>query len=182
MSKSKKLLSVVVCIIMTLGFTTVSLAATGTTAYEDKNAIPQRVVSEKSYVNEYGGIETEYVWEDVLVVDSGMQARKIAENEDDQIGTAKWQKHDLSEGTLKHRAAKISPIPGMGKWYGMSQTDYPAWHYTRVRIVKAITGKILEDSNQVQVDTGMATARTDTDSLYLLNWDFRLRSYWGTEN
>lgn len=162
-------------ILLTLNINNISLASEVTT-YENQNCIPQRVVSERKIINKNGSIECEYVWEDTVTTNS----KDKASNEEDQIGEADWVKHKLDAGTLKHRAAKISPNSGSSKWYGMSQTDYADWHYTRVRIVKTVTGKILQDSNQVQVNSGMATARTNTNKLYLLDWDFSLRSYWGT--
>lgn len=139
---------------------------------EFDNAIPQ-VVVEENIIEENGHIVHEYTWRDKPMLFSA---------EDDQLANATWLKTtDLPYGTLRHRGAKISPNAGSSAWYACAQTDYAGWHYTRAQIIKTLTGKVLEDSNQVQIDSGISTARTPKDKLYLLDWDFSMRSAWGIE-
>lgn len=140
--------------------------------------IPQKLVDINTYEDkENGNLSYEYIWEDNPTITFNASPRAT---EDEQLAYASWQKHSLSGGELKHRAAKISPDWYSSAWYACAQTDYPKWHFSRARIIETLTGKILEDSNQVQVSSGMATARTPKDKTYLRDWDFSLRSYWGT--
>ena len=146
---------------------------------DDKNllnggtSLAQSVVAEYEYGYNFN-LTHDYVWKDDMKV-----ATYAAASESEQLSYASWQEHKEADGTLKHRAAKISPNSGSSAWYACSQTKYKAAHFSRCRIIKTITGKILEDSNQVQVQTGTATARTAKERLYALDWDFSMRSFWG---
>lgn len=157
---------------------------TGTTVFAaDKTQmnsnIAQQILVEENEYNDNGSIMHEYIWKDSPSVSIMIEASSIL-SEAEQLDYATWKTSNEKAGTLKHRAAKITPILGSGKWYACSQTQYAAWHYSRARIIKTLTGKILEDSNQVQVQTGTATARTPKDKLYLGDIDYSMRSYWGT--
>ena len=159
--------------------TGVNVFASNTQNYSNSNTIPQILVEEKEYQNN-GGVMHEYIWQDSPLVDILIKDSRAVLSEDEQMEAASWSKHEKEAGTLKHRAAKISPNAGSSAWYACAETDYPAWHYSRAQIVKRLTGKVLQDSNQVQVKKGIAIARTPKDKLYLLDWDFSMRSYWGT--
>lgn len=175
MFKMKKLLSMALAVGVITSMSTTAFAANDFAANdfvandEFSNAIPQVVISEKR-TEANGNITHEYVWGDKPM---------LFASENDQLGYAKWIETDLSGVTLKHRGAKISPDVGSYSWYACSQTDYAKWHFSRARIIMTISGKILQDSNQVQVNSGVATARTPTDKLYLMDWDFNMRSYLG---
>lgn len=172
----KKIISVI--------FTLALVGSLGAVSFANESN-PQTLVDENVYeVN--GSITHEYIWKDSSSISLMSKSTRNyvtlnseGTSESDQLGYATWLKSSQPAGELRHRAAKISPNAGSSAWYACSQTDYAAWHYSRCRIVKTVGGKILEDSNQVQVDSGIATARTPEDSLYLLDWDFSMRSYWG---
>ena len=159
--------------------TSIMLGTIGTTVFANDSVVkltvtPQEVTEVNTY-EENGAITCEYVWKD----GESVAVRLRATSEDTQMGYATWMLSTQNSGTLKHRAAKISPKYTTSAWYACAQTDYSAWHFSRARIIKTLGGKILEDSNQVQVSSGRATARTPKDSLYLLDIDFSLRSFWG---
>lgn len=170
MLKAKKLLSTILVTSM--------LAIMGTTVFASSpeqigtTVTPQTLVEENVY-GEDGSLTHEYIWRDSPSVTI---STRLSESE--QLDSATWIKHNEAAGQLKHRAAKISP-PKKTEWYACSQTDYKAWHYSRSRIIKTLGGKILEDSDQVQVKSGIATARTPADKLYLNDYDFHMKSYWG---
>lgn len=151
-----------------------TIAFVSNSNYTEMMVTPQKLVEENIY-GENGNVTHEYIWKDSPSVTILTKA-----SESEQLDAfSSWVEHNEKDGLLKHRAAKISPNAGSSAWYACLQTDYAAWHYSRARIVKTLGGKILEDSNQVQVNSGTATARTPEDKLYLLDWDFSLRSYWG---
>lgn len=146
-------------------------------------SMKQRVVSERKYSKD-GSVEHEYVWEDSPVVQGRSIKKRSLDtlgilSETSQLGGAQWLTTKEKGGTVRHRAAKICPNPGSDRWYACSQTDYPKWHYSRVRIVNRVTGKVLEDSGRQEADSGIVTARTSPANLYLSNWEFAMKSYWG---
>lgn len=120
------------------------------------NTVQQILVEENEY-NDNRSVMHEYIWQDSPFTDILTKDSRAVLSETQQLAKASWIEHEKEAGI-----------------------DYPAWHYTRVRIIKTLTGTILEDSNQVQVSKGIARARTSKDKLYLLDWDFSMRSYWGT--
>lgn len=121
-----------------------------------------------------GDIYYEYVWQDAL-------SNSTTDVSPSNIEDADWVESEHNGYPIRHRAAKeyFTNPDGVRAWIGCSQTDYQFRHYTRVRVVNAITGTIYSDSDRVWINSGIVTARTP-DSFLASELLFAPRSFWGT--
>ncbi len=151
----KKLLSLIVCAALVF--------AVAVPAFAD-DVIPQRLTQIVEH-KENGETYYEYQWVDK----KGISTLSAIDN-------AEWVEHDVDGLTLRHRAAKEASTT-TNSIRGLSQTDYPLRHYTRVQLINvALFNQVLSDSDRQYTNSGIVSAETG----YVFNeWGVALRSYWG---